>query len=67
MVSELLGALPFPVEQAEIDALLRESALDRLYRHRVAGLGRHILQSVGLLASDGSFGVLARDLAAAAP
>ena len=66
-MTELLGALPFPVEQAEIDALLRESALDRLYRQRVAGLGRHILQSVGLLASYGSFGALVRDLAAATP
>ena len=57
-VHELLFHLPFAVDHAAVDAILRDKRTERWYRERVS-LSHHAFQAIGLLCSYASFGVVA--------
>lgn len=57
-VFELLADLPFDVNEAYVNEILRPTRAEDLYRRKVA-ISRHTLQAIGLLASYASFTRLA--------
>jgi asparagine synthetase B (glutamine-hydrolysing) len=50
-ILDLLGGLPFAWDRGYVDGLFDGGRVDGWYRNRVAGLGHHILQPIGLLTS----------------
>lgn len=58
-VDELLAELPFAIDTAYVDEILRPKRLEDLYRRRVA-VSHHVFQAIGLLTSYASFARLVR-------
>lgn len=58
-VLDLIAGLPFEVDQAYLNGILKPKYAEDWYREKVA-LSGHVFQVVGLLASYGSFARLAR-------
>ena len=57
-VHDLLAHLPFEVDHAAIDAILRHTLAERWYRERVS-ISHHAFQVIGLLCTYASFGLVA--------